>query len=1392
MQKWKFAKKAVSMIMTALIIFSSAAAFKLTPVHAEKQDTDINYTGTVISTSSSGSSAGPAIGGTADNPHVLANGTAVYLYSQYTVKYLKLIRDMEAAGTDTQSYQIPLSEYINVASITEQNLKVTVSGADYTIGSLKYDSAIPGLIITFNKGISNTTTNEGLYALVRDCLGENTDTIVSDKADYPSDSESTSYTGELFFSGTVNVTAEKYNQALEIKNMGSSNGYIRVDDPDNPVNPDFRKTGALDSDGHLIWTITLQRKKNTEGKYLSPDHYLLSDTLPALTELDSVSSVTDNGASVSSDVSRGTDTEYTLQANSAYYNTSAGDLAIDVTFGENETRRVYTIVTDVSGTADNNLIGKNVSNTATLKAQSPSDLPSVSDTGNISIPAAMTGGNISKNGVVTEDGKINWTVTVTGVNTAWMKYLTIYDQMSEDWKIDGGLTVSGNSGSISNFAGETIASPGSTSYTDNNGNSVSSGFKLELFNDTSGTKSSGYTISYTTTPASDDYWKNHDENDADTSNHVWLAYEWKAGIGPGTVSLDGPDITEFPVGSTAVDKSCNGYDRATGLFTWTVAVNPHEIPMQNDIILTDTMGTGMKLDPASISQDPSGTGYTLTDDEKKAVFGADNAAKLGDVIYKYDDTNGYSFTAKIPSTYVNSNKMTLTYKTKATAPALYAGNTSATDYTNKVSLSYNAGGTVKTAKDSATGKLISQVIEKTCLGYDYDTTATSAKTLKWKVVINQNKMCLSSVDWDTYVTDKIDETQDLAIGTGTPVTVIIGSTATDTFDTALSESDRDNNKNSFAYVKDNKLIVELKKDAVNGNQVTITFYTKLKDIDGFFKDASGNSLSNNIAYNGKTSNGTMDGYGAILHSPAGEVEDDASWNIRNALIEKNFIAADSADPAPWYSVGINPLGTTLPDDFTIVDTMDTGLSIVPDSFAVYETTAENSTSVSSNQDYGKVKDKTSGTDLKSNGTLTIGTEEGTGKSVFSYSFNFNNNRWGSDANKKTYVIRYQVLFSSGTSATYNNNVRISSSGYESQQTNAHRVYAYNAARINGLASSYGTIRVTKQTSETGHQAFAGATFTLTDSYGQVRTAVTAANGIATFALLPGGSSYTIRETKAPAGFADTGLPKVIAENVTINVANNVTRSFTYDPSADSLSGTLTPLIGSVTAAQTYSFAVRNKPALFTVNFMKKDQYGRTVQGAEFKVYDETDAACSTVLAEGTSDANGVVSLNMSSRGAGNYKCKETKAPAGITFDAAGAPEYFFKIDVHGNIDGLYENAGYTGDVIKTIINNSSIPPATTASGTGKPNHQATAGDNSEQSAAQNTAALHSSKALGARMSAKAPDGTEKLPKTGGFVGSMLLFMAGACMARTGIYLSRSSKKRYRNEKDSRYWQTLRK
>lgn len=111
-------------------------------------------------------------------------------------------------------------------------------------------------------------------------------------------------------------------------------------------------------------------------------------------------------------------------------------------------------------------------------------------------------------------------------------------------------------------------------------------------------------------------------------------------------------------------------------------------------------------------------------------------------------------------------------------------------------------------------------------------------------------------------------------------------------------------------------------------------------------------------------------------------------------------------------------------------------------------------------------------------------------------------------------------------------------------------------------------------------------------------------------------------------------------------------------------------------AQEALLVVRNEGVRGAVTFTKADEMNRPLQGAEFTLY--TDAACTTKLAEATSNEDGEV--RFAPQPGGTYYLKETKAPQGHT-----AEDTVWMVKISG---GKATITTSTGAVVTSVRNTS--------------------------------------------------------------------------------------------------------
>lgn len=1385
----KTGRRSIVCILTMLLLLFGIQEYLSFSTSAAQEASDIVFSKAAI-TYKNNSGTDVSISTDQSNPtHLPDDPTTLYYRANYETKYAKIIGNMNAANSNTVSYLLPGTDDtngVNFSNVPSQDIFVNIAeNSSIKVGSLSYktenqDGVLQnGLYITYIK----EDGDNGLQKLYEACKTEDS-TIDA----------GLTYTGTLSYSGILSKGSNAYDTTIEVKDLQSNSGYVSFMNPNPLSNPDFEKIGTYnDADGTVTWTFTIEQTAN------SPMDYLLTDVLPTGSELashiDAIQVTTTTAGSSTSSIpvssGDGSPSAGTPAANNAYWDRTAKQLHLNLHFNDNEQKKTITVNTEITDgktfLANGTLSGSisSVTNTCTLSNQEPT-LPDQHAEGIVNIPGPFTENNIKKTGVFNSaDGTITWTIIVRDVNYSWMKNLVIYDKVDIEWKLtDSGVSVySANindNGVVSKGTSLTDAecltadpsSPGTAiSPMENSSvNQIDSGFKLTLFNESTRTGcAENYYIEYTMTPVDPDYWTNHGNQDTTTDNTVWMSYEWKDGKGPGKNTLHGPSISDFPVGSTAVTKSklnlsekSTGYDPATGTFQWQVVLNPHKIPMTSPITLTDTMGTSMKLySPNGPLAEPNDTGYVLSSQELTDVFGNGAANIFDSVTYKKDTAGNYLFEAVIKqdAVYASSTGQTatLTYKTISIVPDDYAGNTSQKSYSNNVTLNYTLSTNSVTAAAEASDKLTSQVIEKKSLGYDYSSTSGTSGLLKWQVVVNQNKMVLSTANGDTNLKDFIDSSQEFVISTDAPFTVTtdsanIGSTnwggTTKRF-TALSSGGTSADDNPSVIEIDGNVVLTFgKPENINNQTLTITFYTKLKNPDDFFDMGKGSApKTQETAKNG--TQGTQE-TGAFLTSPLSTVQSTAEWTIYNRLLNKTHTTrANNTDPVIHYVLEINPMKLTLPNNFKITDVMGAGLILDASSIKLYEATTGNSKAVT-NRDNRCTVTKSGAGDLIDKGSLTINMLNGCYQMDFAFQFDTGN--WDSTARNKTYVLEYDAIASStGTNVSLQNNVSVSGTFLPEISASDSVEYSYNESAISGIAGSYGRISILKQTSASGNAPLQGAVFTITDQYGNVRTATTNASGSASFTLLPRESVYTLQETSSPAGFVTAGLPRTIAAG--IKISGSSTGNFTWDPSANSQSGTLSP---TLTNNRVYNFTVRNHPAPFIISFSAVDQYGRPVQGAEFQLYSSSDTANSNPLlpSPAVSDANGNVTFDLSSLGDGEYKFIQTLAPAGIKFDPATAIEYYFTLDLYGNNNGLHQGS-ITGTVVASVVNISTNPPPVNPVTPPSPDASST----------------HVNTSVKSPLPQEDVENTAMLPKTGGLRGLTLFFLLGVFMISAGIYLS---------------------
>lgn len=673
------------------------------------------------------------------------------------------------------------------------------------------------------------------------------------------------------------------------------------------------------------------------------------------------------------------------------------------------------------------------------------------------------------------------------------------------------------------------------------------------------------------------------------------------------------------VPTSIIYKQGAGYNAATGEITWKVTINSNKIAIKNAVV-TDDIRIGQEYveGSAAIDKDTSGGSFNYV----KAVGG--DTQKTG--------TLTYTFSGDINETYV------ITFRTKVTDPNVYAGNRNE-NYYNVVKLT---GGNIKESTYQGTQNVQSQVINKTSEDYNYIT-----REITWKVVVNKNKMTLPNA----YVTDVIKEGQEFV-----PNSVMLNGKAAEVSNYEYDAATKTLRYNFPSEIKDEQVI---------------TFKTKITDTSIF--NTNGEKEINNTAK-------------LVTDLVSGGVESTGKGKIKNALIDKKADYTIGNSYIDW-NVTINS-NKILIKDAVLTDTLQEGLELDTTSVKLYKQTLNLDGTLLKGEevtlDQNNVKYNAATREFTF--TLPSITEEAyiltfrtdvvdKKKSPFNNSISFKGTGITESSDSTKVDVIFQGAGGGGVGETgsikvtkvssSNENIKLEGAVFELLDRYQNVIRTSDPTGTSGEAI-FNKLKfdidyyVREKIAPTGHilsnelykfqlkntkdekniiynyknesiigeiefskngennNPLKGAEFTLyklsdTTYSNPLATVISDESGKVQFKNVEYGE-YSIKETKAPEG---------------------------YNPSGEILKASITEN-GKVVQANPYN--ISNTKIRGNIEFTKLGEYKEPLQGAEFKLYKDTDTSYKDPVATAISDKSGKVEFKNIEYG--KYNIKEAKAPSG--------------------------------------------------------------------------------------------------------------------------------------------------
>lgn len=640
------------------------------------------------------------------------------------------------------------------------------------------------------------------------------------------------------------------------------------------------------------------------------------------------------------------------------------------------------------------------------------------------------------------------------------------------------------------------------------------------------------------------------------------------------------------VGSNLFTKSGAGYNRSNGVISWSMTINNESINLAAPTITDIIPNNQQYIEGSARIVDHQGNVYA------GGTLDYDTATK----------TLSYTFNSAINSKYV------LTFDTKPVSTENITSNSSG-QFTNKATFT---SGTIS-FDSTGTQSFSSNVLRKEQAGYNI-----SNRHVTWRFIVNENGDTTPSSNAGAL---------DPSFYQANPLTNVV---ITDAIPAGLAYAGNFSmvdslgaDASSLVTVNEDNGVVTVSFNQPITKKYVILFDTQIVDESHFtVKDNSLNngnfSITNEatLTHNGTTKTNKM----------------SATQEIKNRIVSKMGIPPTFGNKYIDWVVYLNSNAVNLNsllnvDSFWLIDNLQEGLELDTTSVSLiaYDQAVNLPNSIPASGDDGLGAGRAitlDGSHIKYDATTRQFRLNFPGDIATAYKLSF-----------RTYVTENVV-----SGAQFSNDINLFGSK-NGTPVNIDSAYQSSDARqvsfLEGGSLGYGNLGklvVKKVDLEDTNKKLSGATFALFDRFGNKVQEKATVDGELEFNRIKIDLPYYVKEVEAPTGYLLSGDVSVDGTAATLTGTSAVV--------ADAIEAQL----DSATNQKSMELIFKNQKIKATIQFVKQNEAGDALAGAQFGLFERGAPASSAPLATATSTSSGIVSF--ADVVYGQYDIREISAPVG--------------------------------------------------------------------------------------------------------------------------------------------------